>query len=172
MSFIHIVMHYNLHKTNDTLSKFLLFFPKQVKITSETTGPGLIPQARRETLSERPPQLSSDNRSRINTRNQTGNPICNDHTSYPPITGIGSTPEAQQESCPHFANYYPLRVISTKMYSDSLLLSTATTESSVRLSCLGWHLKPMSDYLSTFLHFQNAAYLVKKPIQTNNFIQG
>src|ERR1043165_8112232 len=91
----------------------------------------------------------------------------NDHTSYPPITGIGSTPEAQQGSCPRSADYYPLRVISTKTYSDTLLLSTATTESGVRLSFLGWHLKPISDYLSTFLHLQNAAYLVKnqyKPI--------
>ena len=44
-------MHHTLHKTNDILSKFLLFFPKQVKITSETTGPGLILETRRETLS-------------------------------------------------------------------------------------------------------------------------
>src|ERR1044072_8757310 len=62
---------------------------------------------------------------------------------------------------------FRLRVVDTKNYSDPLLLSTATTESGVRLGCLGWHLKPISDYLSTFLHFQNAAYLVKnqyKPI--------
>src|ERR1051325_1859994 len=143
MSFIRIVMHHTLHKTNNILSKFLLFSPKQVKITSDA------------------------NRSRINTRSQMGNPS-RTITSYPPITGNGSTPEAQQGNHPHVANYYPLRVVSTKNYSDSYLLSTATTESSVRLSCLGWHLKPISDYLSTLLHFQNAAYLVKKPIQTNN----
>src|ERR1051325_4946569 len=115
-------MHHNLHKTNYILSKFLLFFPKQVRITSETTGPGLIPEARRETLIKRPPQLSSDNRSRINTRSQTGNPI-RTITSYPPITSSGLTPEAQQGNHPHMANYYPLRVVSTKNYSDSFLLS-------------------------------------------------
>src|ERR1051325_8830775 len=107
-----------------------------------TTDPGLIPEARRETQSVR-------------------------LQSYPPITGSGSTPEAQQGGYPHFSNYYPLIVVRTKNYSDSFLLSTATTESGVRLSCLEWHLKPISDYLSTFLHFQNAVYLVKnqyKPI--------
>ena len=107
-----------------------------------TTDPGLIPEARRETLSERSHELSSDNRQWINTRCTTG-------------------------KYPYFVNYYPLRVFSTKIYSDSLLLSTATTESGVRLSCPGWHFNPISDYLSTFLHFQNAAYLVKnqyKPI--------
>ena len=76
-----------------------------------TTDPGLIPEARRETQSVR-------------------------LQSYPPITGSGSTPEAQQGNHPHVANYYPLRVVSTKNYSDSFLLSTATTESRVRLSCL------------------------------------
>src|ERR1044072_4913229 len=89
-------MHHNLHKTNYILSKFLLFSPKQVNITSETTGPGLIPEARRgnypndrpscpptidpglipetrrETLSEQSPKLSSDNRHWINTRSTTG----------------------------------------------------------------------------------------------------
>ena len=54
-----------------------------------------------------------------------------------------------------------LRVIDTKIYSDPFLLSTATTESGVRLGCLGWDLKPIPDYLSIFLHFQNAAYLIK-----------
>src|ERR1044072_9353709 len=175
MSFIRIVMHHTLHKTNNILPKFLLFSPKQVKITSDAnrsriktriqTGklserpPSLSSdnwsriKTRIQTgkLSERPPSLSSDNGSRINTRNQTGNPI-RTITSYPPITGSGSMPEAQQGRYPHLANYYPLRVISTKNYSDSFLLSTATTEPSVRLSCLGWHLKPISDYLSTFLH--------------------
>src|ERR1043165_5668743 len=51
---------------------FFCFFPKQVKITPKTTGPGLIPEARRETLSERLPKLSSDNRHWINTRSTTG----------------------------------------------------------------------------------------------------
>ena len=35
MSFIHIVMHHTLHKTNNILSKFLLFSPKQVKVISD-----------------------------------------------------------------------------------------------------------------------------------------
>src|ERR1051325_9287896 len=89
-----------------------------------TSDPRLIPETRRETLSKRSPRLSSDSRSRINTRSQTGNPIRNDHTSYPPITCIGPTPEAQQGSRPYFSNYYPLRIIKTKIYSDTLLLST------------------------------------------------
>ena len=79
-----------------------------------TSDPGLIPETRRETLSKRSPSLSSDNGSRINTRSQTGNPIRNDHTSYPPITGIGSIPEAQQGSYPPSANHHPLRVIKTR----------------------------------------------------------
>src|ERR1044072_5139396 len=170
MSFIHIIMHHTLRKTNSILSKFLLFSPKQVKITSDANWSRIKTRIQTGKLSERPPSLSSDNGSRINTRSQTGNPI-RTITSYPPITGSGSVPEAQRGRYPHLANYYPLRVVSTKNYSDSFLLSTATTESGVRLSCLGWHLKPISDYLSIFLHLQNAAYLVKKPIQTNNFIQ-
>src|ERR1051325_7059530 len=127
ISFIHIVMHHTLHKTNNILSKFLLFSPKQVKVISDTNRFRINARIQTGKLSERPPSLSSDNRSRINTRSQTGNPIRNDHTSYPPITGIGPTPEAQQGSCPRFANYYPLKVISTKTYSDPLLLSTPTT---------------------------------------------
>src|ERR1051325_9695008 len=150
--------------------KFLLFSPRQVKVTSDANRSRIKTRIQTGKLYEGPPSLSSDNRSRINTRSQTGNPI-RTITSYPPITGSGSIPDAQQGRYPQFVNYYPLRVISTKIYSDSLLLSTATTESGVRLSCLGWHLKPISDYLSTFLHFQNAAYSVKKPTQTNNFIQ-
>src|ERR1043165_881341 len=166
MSFIHIVMHHTLHKTNNILSKFLLFSPKQVKITSDANRSRIKTRIQTGKLSERPTSLSSDNGSRINTQSQTGNPI-QTITSYPPITGSGSMPEAQQGRYLHFANYYPLRVVRTKNYSDSFLLSTATTESGVRLSCLGWHLKAISDYLSTFLHLQNAAYLVKnqyKPI--------
>src|ERR1051325_11093747 len=158
MPFIHIVMHHTLHKTNNILSKFLLFSPKQVKITSDANRSRIKTRIHTGKLSERPPSLSSDNGSRINTRSQTGNPI-RTITSYPPITGSGSMPESQQGRYPHFANYYPLRVVNTKNYSDSFLLSTATTESGVRLSCLGWHLKPISDYLSTFLHLQNVAYL-------------
>src|ERR1043165_4503655 len=130
MSFIHIVMHHTLHKTNNILSKFLLFSPKQVKITSDANRSRIKTRTQTGKLSERPPSLSSDNGSRIKTRSQTGNPI-RTITSYPPITGIGSTPEAQQGSYPNSANYYPLRVISTKIYSDTLLLSTATTESDV-----------------------------------------
>src|ERR1044072_3380144 len=166
MSFIHIVMHHTLHKTNNILSKVLLFSPKQVKVTSDANRSRINTRIQTGKLAERPTSLSSDNGSRINTRSQTGNPI-RTITSYPPITGSGSTPEAQQGNHPHVTNYYPLRVVNTKNYSDSFLLSTATTESSVRLSCLGWHLKTISDYLSTFLHLQNAAYLVKnqyKPI--------
>src|ERR1043165_3354648 len=74
MSFIHIVMHHTLHKTNDILSKFLLFSPKQVKIASDA------------------------NRSRINTRSQTGNPIRNDRPSCPPTTGPGLRPESRWEN--------------------------------------------------------------------------
>src|ERR1051325_12185506 len=37
-----------------------------------TTDPGLIPETRRETLSERSHRLSSDNRHWINTRSTTG----------------------------------------------------------------------------------------------------
>src|ERR1044072_2304696 len=162
-------MHHTLHKTNNILSKFLLFSPKQVKVASDANRSRINTRTQTGKLSERPTSLSSDNGSRINTRSQTGNPI-RTITSYPPITGIGSASKAQQGSYPPSADHYPLRVVSTKNYSDSLL-STATTESGVRLSCLGWHLKPISDYLSTFLHFQKAAYLVKKPIQTSNLIQ-
>src|ERR1051325_8323229 len=166
MSFIHIVMHHTLHRTNNILSKFLLFSPKQVKVTSDADRSRIKTRIQTGKLSERPTSLSPDNGSRINTRSQTGDPI-RTITSYPPITGIGSTPEAQQGSYPPSANHYPPRIVGTKNYSDSFSLSTATTESGVRLSCLGWHLKPISDNLSTFLHLQNAAYLVKnqyKPI--------
>src|ERR1044072_2014378 len=152
MSFIRIIMHHTLHKTNNILSKFLLFSPKQVKVISDANRSRI--NARIQTgklsarppylssdkwssiktriqtgkLSERPTSLSSDNGSRINTRSQTGNPI-RTITSYPPITGSGSTLEAQQGNHPHVPNNYPLRVVSTKNYSDSFLLSTATTES-------------------------------------------
>ena len=170
MSFIHIVRHHTLHKTNNILSKFLLFSPKQVKITSDANRSRIKTRIQTGKLSERPTSLSSDNRSRINTRSQTGN-LIRTITSYPPITGSGSTPEAQQGNHPHVANYYPLRVVSTKNYSDSFLLSTSTTESGVRLSCLGWHLKPISDYLSTFLHFQNAAYLIKNQYKPTTSFQ-
>src|ERR1043165_7452087 len=125
---------------------FFCFFPKQVKITPKTTGPGLIPEARRETLSERPPKLSSDNRHWINTRSKTG-------------------------KLSTFCQILSPRVARTKVYSDYLLLSIVTTESGVRLTCPGWHLKPISDYLSTSLHFQNVAYLVKNQYKPNNFIQ-
>src|ERR1051325_4835005 len=147
MSFIHIVMHHTLHKTNNILSKFLLFSPKQVKVASDA------------------------NRSRINTRSQTGN-LIRTITGYPPITGSGSTPDAQQGNIHILSTIIPLRAVSTKNCSDSFLLSTTTTESGVRLGCLGWHLKPISDYLSTFLGFQNVAYLIKKSIQINNLIPG
>src|ERR1043165_93815 len=119
MSFIHIVMHHTLHKTNNILSKFLLFSPKQVKITSDANRSRIKTRIQTGKLSERPTSLSSDNGSRINTRSQTGNPI-QTITSYPPS---GSTPEAQQERDPHFASYYPPRVVDTKNYSDSSSLS-------------------------------------------------
>src|ERR1044072_8204258 len=97
MSFIHIVMHHTLHKTNNILSKFLLFSPKQVKVTSDTDRSRINARSQTGKLSERPTSLSSDNGYRINTRSQTGNPI-RTITSYPPITGIGSTPEANREA--------------------------------------------------------------------------
>src|ERR1044072_8249487 len=128
MSFIRIIMHHTLHKTNDILSKFLLFSPKQVKVASDANRSRINTRIQTGKLSERPTLLSSDNKSRINTRSQMGN-LIRTITSYPPITGIGSIPEAQQGSCPHSADYYPLRVIKTEIYSDSLLLSTETTES-------------------------------------------
>src|ERR1043165_5951301 len=121
-------MHHTLHKTNNILSKFLLFSPKQVKVTSDANRSRINTRIQTGKLSERPTSLSFDNRSRINTRSQTGN-LIRTITSYPPITGIGSTPDAQQESYPPSANHYPLRVIKTKIYSDTFLLSTATTES-------------------------------------------
>src|ERR1043165_9923627 len=142
ISFIRIIMHHTLHKTNNMLSKFLLFSPKQVKVASDANRSRINTRIQTGKLSEQPTSLSSDNRSRINTRSQQGN------------VHILST-------------IIPLRAVSTKDCSDSFLLSTATTESGVGLSCLGWHLKPISDYLSTFLPLQNAAYLVKnqyKPI--------
>src|ERR1044072_8739058 len=74
MSFIRIVMHHTLHKTNNILSKFLLFSPKQVKDTSDA------------------------NRYRINTRSQTGNPIRNNRPSCPPTTGPGLRPESRREN--------------------------------------------------------------------------
>src|ERR1051325_9798355 len=95
MSFIHIVMHHTLHKTNNILSKFLLISPKQVKITSDADRSRIKTRIQTGKLSERPTLLSSDNGSRINTRSQTGNPI-RTITSYPPITGSGSTPDARQ----------------------------------------------------------------------------
>src|ERR1051325_838591 len=110
-------MHHTLHKTNNILSKFLLFSPKQVKITSDANRSRIKTRTQTGKLSERPPTLSFDNGSRINTRSQTGDPI-RTITSYPPITGSGSIPEAQQGRYLHFANYYPLRMVSTKNYSD------------------------------------------------------
>src|ERR1051325_599654 len=124
MSFIHIVMHHTLHRTNNILSKFLLFSPKQVKVTSDADRSRIKTRIQTGKLSERPTSLSPDNGSRINTRSQTGNPI-RTITSYPPITGIGSTPEAQQGNCPHSADHYPLRVIKTKTYSEQQLQSLA-----------------------------------------------
>src|ERR1051325_3061671 len=67
-------MHHTLHKTNNILSKFLLFSPKQVKVTSDA------------------------DRSRINTRSQTGNPIRDDRPSCPPTTGPGLRPEPRREN--------------------------------------------------------------------------
>src|ERR1051325_8840379 len=166
MSFIRIIMHHTLYKTNNILSKVLLFSPKQVKVTSDANRSRINTRIQTGKLSERPTSLSSDNGSRINTRSQTGNPI-RTITSYPPITGSGSTPDAQQGNIHILSTIIPLRVVGTKNCSDSFLLSAATTESGVRLGCLGWHLKLISDYLSTFLGFQNAAYLIKnqyKPI--------
>src|ERR1044072_2256795 len=94
-SFIHIVMHHTLHKTNNILSKFLLFSLKQVKIISDADRSRINTRNQTGKLSEQPTSLSSDNRSRINTRSQTGNPI-RTISSYPPIAGNGSTPDAQQ----------------------------------------------------------------------------
>src|ERR1043165_7386189 len=113
-------MHHTLHKTNNILSKFLMFSPKQVKVIFDANRSRINARSETGKLSERPTSLSSDNGSRINTRSQTGNPI-RTITSYPPITGIGSIPEAQQGSYPSSANYYPLRVVSTKIYSDYFL---------------------------------------------------
>ena len=73
MSFIHIVMHHTLHKTNNILSKFLLFSPKQVKITSTQIGPGLRPESRRENY-------------------------LNDQPRCPPTTDPGLIPEARREN--------------------------------------------------------------------------
>src|ERR1051325_7771621 len=147
ISFIRIIMHHTLHKTNNILSKFLLFSPKQVKVVSNTNRSRINTRIQTGKLSERPTSLSSDNRSRINTRSQTGN-LIRTITSYPPITGSGSTPDAQQGSIRILSTIIPLRVVNTKNYSDSFLSSTATTESGVRLGCPGWHLKPISDYRS------------------------
>src|ERR1043165_8690446 len=87
-------MHHTLHKTNNILSKFLLFSPKQVKVTSDANRSRINTRIQTGKLSERPTSLSSDNRSRINTRSQTGN-LIRTITGYPPITGSGSTPDAQ-----------------------------------------------------------------------------
>src|ERR1044072_2017292 len=166
MSFICIVMHHTLHKTNNILSKFLLFSPKQVKVTSDANRSRINTRIQTGQLSDRPPSLSSDNRSRINTRSQTGN-LIRTITSYPPITGSGSTPDAQQGNIHILSTIIPSeqsarRTILTLSYYQQQL-----RESGVRLGCPGWHLKPIPDYLSTFLSFQNVAYLVKnqyKPI--------
>src|ERR1051325_10532335 len=132
-------MHHTLHKTNNILSKFLLFSPKQVKVASDANKSRINTRIQTGKLSERPTSLSSDNRSRINTRSQTGNHI-RTITSYPPITGSGSTPDAQQGNIHILSTIIPLRIVDTQNYSDPLLLSTVTTESGVRLGCLGWHL--------------------------------
>src|ERR1051325_9157230 len=95
MSFIYIVMHHTLHKTNNILSKFLLFSPKQVKVISDANRSRINTRSQTGKLSERPTSLSSNDRSRINTRSQTGN-LIRTITSYPLITGSGSTPDAQQ----------------------------------------------------------------------------
>src|ERR1044072_9526876 len=95
ISFIRIIMHHTLHKTNNILSKFLLFSPKQVKVASDANRSRINTRIQTGKLSERPTLLSSDNRSMINTRSQTGN-LIRTITSYPPITGSGSTPDAQQ----------------------------------------------------------------------------
>ena len=124
MSFIRIIMHHTLHKTNNILSKFLLFSPKQVKITSDANRSRIKTRIQTGKLSERPTSLSSDNGSRINTRSQTGN-LIRTITSYPPITGSGSTPDAQQGNIHILSTIIPLRAVSTKIYSDSFLLSTS-----------------------------------------------
>ena len=95
ISFIRIIMHHTLHKTNNILSKFLLFSPKQVKVTSDANRSKINARNQTGKLSERPTSLFSNNGSRINTRSQTGN-LIRTITSYPPITGSGSTPDAQQ----------------------------------------------------------------------------
>src|ERR1051325_5768264 len=106
MSFIRIIMHHTLHKTNNIPSKFLLFSPKQVKVTSDANRSRIKTRIQTGKLSERPTSLSSDNRSRINTRSQTGNPI-RTITSYPPMTGSGSMPEAQQGRYLHSPTIIP-----------------------------------------------------------------
>src|ERR1051325_1136497 len=160
MSFIYIVMHHTLHKTNNILSKFLLFSPKQVKVISDADRSRINTRIQTGKLSERPPSLSSDNGSRINTRSQTGNPI-RTITSYPPITGSGSIPEAQQGSYLHFRQLLSPR---NGQYEElfRLLLIINSNYRVWRTTQLPWMASnPISDYLSTFLHFQNAAYLVK-----------
>src|ERR1044072_3046646 len=164
ISFIRIIMHHTLHKTNNILSKFLLFSPKQVKVASDANRSRINTRIQTGKLSERPTLLSSDNRSMINTRSQTGN-LSRTITSYPPITGSGSTPDAQQGNIHISPTIIPSeqsarRTILTPSYYQQQL-----RESGVRLGCLGWHLKPTSDYLSTFLSFQNAAYLIKNQYQ-------
>src|ERR1044072_4598839 len=166
MSFIHIIMHHTLHKTNNILSKFLLVSPKQVKVISDANRFRIKTRVQTGKLSKQPPSLFSNSGSRINTRSETGN-LIRTITSYPPITGSGSTPDAQQGN---------IHISSTTIPSEQSARRTILTlsyyqqqlrESGVRLGCPGWHLKPISDYLSTFLSFRNAAYLIKnqyKPI--------
>src|ERR1044072_409642 len=109
ISFIRIVMHHTLHKINNILSKFLLFSPKQVKVTSDANRSRIKTRIQTGKLSERPTSLSSDNGSRINTQSRAGNPI-RTITSYPLITDSGSIPDAQRGRYPHFVNYYPHRI--------------------------------------------------------------
>src|ERR1051325_3963221 len=122
-------MHHTLHKTNNILSKFLLFSLKQVKIISDADRSRINTRIQTGKLSERPTSLSSDNRSRINTRSQTGNPI-RTITSYPPITGNGSTPDAQQGNI-HISptiipsEYSTRRTILTFSYYQQQLQSLA-----------------------------------------------
>src|ERR1043165_1163833 len=129
MSFIRIIMHHTLHKTNNILSTFLLFSPKQVKVASDANRSRINTRIQTGKLSERPTSLSSDNRSRINTRSQMGN-LIRTITSYPPITGSGSTPDAQQGNIHILSTINPSeksarRTILTPSYYQQQLQSPA-----------------------------------------------
>src|ERR1051325_11379036 len=98
MSFIHIVIHHTLHKTNNILSKVSLVFSKiGEKSLLTQTGPRLRPESRRENYLKDRPSCPPTTGPRLRPESRRENYL-NDHPRCPPTTDPGLIPEARQES--------------------------------------------------------------------------